>query len=234
MNKQWQEYCEKFLVITPREQYMVIFAGLLAIIFIIHSFFIDENAIKISKLENQVAQVTIGNRSAKSSIALLEEGLSQDPNSALNNQIKQYKKKLKEVDVNLLKLTSDLIDPIQMRYALLQLLKTQKGVALQSFQVIAAQPITIPGSKAKAETKNQSSSEASVEQAQQELVLYRHAIKIKLSGSYFQLRDYLKQLEALSWKFFWQEFNYELKEYPISELEIEMYSLSTKREFIGV
>jgi len=38
----------------------------------------------------------------------------------------------------------------------------------------------------------------------------------------------------LSWKFFWQEFNYQLKEYPVSELEIEMYSLSTKREFIGV
>ena len=66
------------------------------------------------------------------------------------------------------------------------------------------------------------------------MVLYRHAIKIKLSGSYFQLRDYLIQLESLSWKFFWQEFNYQLKEYPVSELEIEMYSLSTKREFIGV
>ena len=239
MNKQWQEYCDKYLTITPREQYMVLFAGLLAIIFIIHSFFIDDNAIKITKLEKQVAQVTVSNRSAKNSISVLEEGLLQDPNAALNKQIQQYKKKLKAVDVNLLKLTSDLIDPIQMRYALLQLLKTQKGVSLQSFQVIAAQPITLSSPKAVTKanddkTKNKTGSDIQVEQAQQELVLYRHAIKIKLSGSYFQLRDYLKQLEGLSWKFFWQEFNYQLKEYPVSELEIEMYSLSTKREFIGV
>ncbi|NQZ21653.1 MAG: hypothetical protein HRT53_06290 [Colwellia sp.] len=239
MNKQWQEYCEKYLTITPREQYMVLLAGLAAIIFIIHSFFIDDNAIKITKLEQKIAKVTTGNRSTKTSISLLENGLSQDPNAVFNNQIAQYKKKLKDVDEGLLKLTSDLIDPIQMRYALLQLLKTQKGVSLQSFQVIAAQPLTMTASKSsiknnKGSVKSSTASDTSVAIAPEELVLYRHAIKIKLSGSYFQLRDYLQQLEALSWKFFWQEFNYQLKEYPVSELEIEMYSLSTKREFIGV
>ncbi len=239
MNKQWQEYCEKYLTITPREQYMVLFAGLVAIIFIIHSFFIDDNAIKITKLEQGIAKVTKSNRSAKNSITLLQEGLSQDPNAVFNNQITQYKKKIKAVDEGLLKLTSDLIDPIQMRYALLQLLKTQKGVSLQSFQVIAAQPITMSSSKNttkdnNSNAKSKAASDSSAESPTEELVLYRHAIKIKLSGSYFQLRDYLQQLEALSWKFFWQEFNYQLKEYPVSELEIEMYSLSTKREFIGV
>lgn len=238
MNKQWQEYCDKYLTITPREQYMVLFAGLMALIFIIHSFFIDDNTIKITKLDKQIVKVMASNRSTKNSIALYEEGLSKNPNTVLNEQITQYKRKLKEVDVNLLKLTSDLIDPIQMRHALLQLLKTQKGVSLQSFQVIAAQPITMSSSKTQSKTTkndNQKSvSDISVDEAQQELVLYRHAIKIKLSGNYFQLRDYLKQLEGLSWKFFWKEFNYQLKEYPISELEIEMYSLSTKREFIGV
>jgi len=238
MNKQWQEYCEKYLTITPREQYLVLFAGLAAIIFIIHSFFIDDNSLKINRLEQKIVKVTAGNRSAKSSIALLEQGLSQDPNAVLNNQIAQYKKKLSKVDGDLLKLTSDLIDPIQMRYALLQLLKTQKGVSLQSFQVVAAQPITMTETKATGRNSDNrptnKATDSNNELPPEELVLYRHAIKIKLSGSYFQLRDYLQQLEALSWKFFWQEFNYQLKEYPVSELEIEMYSLSTKREFIGV
>jgi MSHA biogenesis protein MshJ len=230
MNKQWQAYCEKYLVITPREQYMVLFTGLIAIIFIIHTFFIDDNSTKIDKFEKQVAQITNANRSTKASITLLEDGLSKDPNSALNKQISQYKERLKKVDVNLLQLTSDLISPIQMRHALMQLLKTQKGVSLQSFQVIAAEPITLSNSTPTATVNGNKETDT----VHQEMVLYRHAIKIKINGSYFQLRDYLEQLEALSWKFFWQEFNYQLKEYPVSELEIEMYSLSTKREFIGV
>ncbi|AOW77487.1 hypothetical protein A3Q34_11835 [Colwellia sp. PAMC 20917] len=228
MNKQWQAYSEKYLTITPREQYMVLLTGLVAIIFIMHNFFIDDNALKIVKLEKQVIQVNNDNRTAKASILIFEEGLSKDPNESLNKQISQYKDKLNKVDVNLLKLTSDLIDPVQMRYALMQLLKTQKGVSLQSFQVIAAQPMNI------ASTTDEETKAVVVNSDQPALILYRHAIKIKLSGSYFQLRDYLTQLEALSWKFFWQEFTYQLKEYPVSELEIEMYSLSTKREFIGV
>jgi MSHA biogenesis protein MshJ len=232
MNKQWQAYSEKYLAITAREQYMVLITGLVAIIFIIHTFFIDENASKIVNLEKQVMQIGNENRSTKASIKLLEDGLSKDPNSELNKQISQYKERLNKVDSNLLKLTSDLINPIQMRYALMQLLKTQKGVSLQSFQVIAAKPITLPN--AKPVVNVDATKTIDVEPGQEEMVLYRHAIKIKLSGNYFQLRDYLTQLEALSWKFFWQEFNYQLKEYPVSELEIEMYSLSTKREFIGV
>jgi len=48
------------------------------------------------------------------------------------------------------------------------------------------------------------------------------------------LQNYLSQLEKLSWKFFWQDFNFKLTEYPKSELEIEMYSLGTKKEFVGV
>jgi MSHA biogenesis protein MshJ len=232
MNKQWQAYSEKYLTITPREQYMVLLTGLVAIIFIIHNFFIDDNALKIVKLDKQIIQVNNDNRTAKASILIFEEGLSKDPNESLNKQISQYKDKLDKVDVNLLKLTSDLIDPVQMRHALMQLLKIQKGVSLQSFQVIAAQPMNI-ASTATAVTDNRTKTVA-VNSDQPALILYRHAIKIKLSGSYFQLRDYLTQLETLSWKFFWQEFTYQLKEYPVGELEIEMYSLSTKREFIGV
>ena len=232
MNKQWQEYGEKYSAITPREQYMVLITGLIAIIFIIHTFFIDDNSSKIDKFEKQIIQMSKANRSANSSIKLLEDGLSKDPNSELNKQISQYKERLKKVDVNLLQLTSDLINPIQMRHALLQLLKTQKGISLQSFQVIPAQAITLASSKPVAKIKDNTTAETAANQ--EKLVLYRHAIKIKLSGSYFQLRDYLTQLESLSWKFFWKEFNYQLKEYPVSELEIEMYSLSTKREFIGV
>lgn len=231
MNKQWKEYCEKYLAISPREQYMVLLTGLVAIIFITHTFFIDDNAKKIGKIEKQIMQISNENRTAKASIILLEDGLSKDPNSELKRQISQYKERLNKADVNLLKLTSDLISPIQMRHALMQLLKTQKGVSLQSFQVVAAEPITLASAKPIAKIEG---AVADVESNKQEMVLYRHAIKIKLSGSYFQLRDYLTQLEALSWKFFWQEFNYQLKEYPVSELEIEMYSLSTKREFIGV
>jgi len=71
-------------------------------------------------------------------------------------------------------------------------------------------------------------------QSADDIGLYRHRITLKLSGSFFQLRDYLNQLEQLPWKFFWEKFDYKLIKYPKGELQIEIYSLSLKKEFIGV
>ena len=86
----------------------------------------------------------------------------------------------------------------------------------------------------KAEKQTNETANSDNQAQTKQLRLYRHGIKIKLQGHYFALRDYLTQLEGLSWTLFWQGFDYQLKAYPESELEVEIYSLSTAREFIGV
>ena len=149
-----------------------------------------------------------------------------DPNEQLQKEINQYEQQMDELENKFSLLTSELITPIQMRQALIKLLRLQEGVNLLSFQVL---PVTaLFSSKSNADDKNSSTLNES------SLHLYKHGIKIKLQGQYFQLRDYLIQLENLNWKFFWKDFNYRSKEYPLSELEISIYSLSTSEEFIGV
>lgn len=239
---QWQVYSEKFKSTSKREQYLIIATGLIAIIFILYSLFLDAPMQRLSELNKQIIQTQQSNKSNADSIKVLEQALHEDPNLALKRELAQYQAKLGEIDQQLLRLTSDLIDPIQMRHALIKLLKLQKGVKMLSFEVLPAEPVT--KSKAKAEKTEPealngeslaNNAKMSNEDAKSDqLRLYRHGIKIKLQGQYFQLREYLQQLEGLSWKFFWQEFDYQLKEYPVSELEIEIYSLSTAQEFIGV
>lgn len=230
---QWLAYSEKFSNTTPREQYLIIASGLVAIIFILYSLFLEAPIQRVEQLNKQVAQTEQSNKNNQDSIQVLEQALSEDPNVALRKQLVQYQAKLGGIDERLLALTSDLIDPIQMRYALIKLLKLQKGVKLLSFKVLPARAVT--QSKTSAETDEIATATVGDIKAQPEqLQLYRHGINIKLQGQYFQLKDYLTQLESLSWTFFWQEFDYQLKVYPVSELEIEIYSLSTAQEFIGV
>lgn len=234
---QWMAYSEKFSNTTAREQYLIIATGLVAIIFILYSLVLDAPMQRMAQLNNEIVAVQQSNENNKISIQVLEQALSEDPNVALQKELSQYQAKLGEIDQQLLELTSDLIDPIQMRHALVKLLKLQKGVKLLSFQVLPASPVA----KSKAEEKKAATPDTKVavvvDNSQEQIAqlrLYRHGIKIKLQGQYFQLKDYLSQLEDLSWKFFWQEFDYQLKAYPVSELEIEIYSLSTAQEFIGV
>jgi len=230
---QWLAYSEKFSNTTPREQYLIIASGLVAIIFILYSLFLEAPIQRVEQLNKQVIQTEQNNKNNQDSIRVLEQALSEDPNVALRKQLLQYQAKLGGIDERLLALTSDLIDPIQMRYALIKLLKLQEGVKLLSFRVLPASAVT--QSKTNSATdKIANVTVGDIKAQTEQLQLYRHGINIKLQGQYFQLKDYLTQLEGLSWTFFWQEFDYQLKVYPVSELEIEIYSLSTAQEFIGV
>jgi len=240
---QWLVYSEKFNSTTTREQYLIIATGLVAIVFILYSLFLDTPIQKIDQLNQQISQTQQSSENNQNLIQVLEQALSEDPNVALQKELTQYQTKLGDIDEQLLTLTSDLIDPIQMRYALIKLLKLQKGVKLLSFAVLPASAMTNNKTNSNADLAPTSTEQANTKAgkmasathaATKPLRLYRHGIKIKLQGQYFQLKDYLAQLENLPWKFFWQTFDYQLKAYPLSELEVEIYSLSTAQEFIGV
>lgn len=232
MKNQWQEGSEKFLKLTTREQYLILLTGLVAVFFILFYLFIDDKMASNTNTSKKIVQLRSSNQILKISVLELQAALKRDPNEDTRKKITEYEAKLATIDTKLLTLTSDLMSPIQMRYALLDLLKLEKGVSLLSFELLGAKPL-LSNPEPNPES-SVSKAPTNVNDQSAGLNLYRHGIKIKLSGRYFDLRDYLMQLEKLPWKFFWQDFNFTLKEYPNSELEIEMYSLGTKKEFVGV
>jgi MSHA biogenesis protein MshJ len=236
MNQQWQEGCENFLKLTIREQVLILITGLVALFFILFYVFIDDKMASNTIESKKVVQLSSSNQSLKISVLELQAALQGDPNEETSKKITQYEAKLAKVDTGLLTLTRDLISPVQMRYALLDLLKLDKGVSLLSFELRGVKPLLFTSPSKTVLDSASKSSEASINSNETSagINLYRHGIKIKLSGRYFDLRDYLTQLEKLPWKLFWQDFNFTLKEYPNSELEIEMYSLGTQKEFVGV
>jgi len=230
MKQQWQDYSDKFLQLTSREQFLLLLTGLVAIFFIISYVFIDDKSAKMASFDKQSRLMISSNQSLSFSITEYQKALKQDPNKDTVKQISQLETKLAKIDKQLVNLTTELISPTQMREALLKLLKLEPGVSLLSFELIGAEPLLDLGTA----QKNSMAEQEPPTSEQLGLNLYKHGIKIKLTGKYFQLRNYLQQLEQLSWKFFWQDFQFEVKEYPRSEVEITIYSLGLSKEFIGV
>lgn len=243
---QWQEYSAKYLALSPREQYLILGTGVVAVFMVVFTFLVEPALKDITQAKAQIKQLEMDGRNTDNSIVLLSDSLTADPNRALNDKKADLEAQLSALDQDLLALTSELINPVEMRYALVELLKVQKGVKLLAFEVLPAQPFDLADVNGSADANDTASNTAPVEgednQADQvatssqaqTLQLYRHGIKLSLQGNYFQLRDYLAQLQELKWKFYWQNFDYQLTEYPTSELHVEIYSLSTDKEFIGV
>jgi len=229
MKLQWEEYSDKFLQLSSREQFLLLLTGLVAIFFIISYLFIDDKSAKTITFEKQSITMKSSVKTLDYSINEYQAALKLDPDVDTIKQLAQLESKLAKLDGELVLLTTDLISPIEMREALLKLLKLEPGVSLLSFELIGAEPLLKLGSEQEENANNYSSNSEDLG-----LNLYKHGIKIKLSGQYFPLRNYLSQLEQLSWKFFWQDFQFEVKEYPRSEVELIIYSLGLDKEFIGV
>ena len=64
--------------------------------------------------------------------------------------------------------------------------------------------------------------------------LYRHGVELQLQGSYLGTLAYLKQLESLEWRFEWNALIFDIQDYPIGTVTIEVYTYSTERDWIGV
>jgi hypothetical protein len=230
LKQKWQNTSDKFFQLTSREQFLLLLTGVVAIFFIISYFFIDDKSAKIITFDKQNREMTLGNQTLNFLISEYQTALQQDPNVETVNQIAQLETKLAKIDHQLVLLTTELISPSEMREALFKLLKLEPGVSLLSFELIGAKPLlNLNEGQLIADAEKHS---PTAEQAG--LNLYKHGIKIKLSGKYFQLRNYLQQLEQLTWKFFWQDFKFDVKEYPRSEVDITIYSLGLNKEFIGV
>ena len=230
MKQQWQNTSDKFLQLSSREQFLLLLTGLVAIFFITTYSFIDDKSARIITFDKQSRVMSSGNNTLNFTIKEYQAALKKDANENTVKQITRLEGKLAKIDEQLVHLTNELISPSEMREALLKLLKLEPGVSLLSFDLIGAKPLLdLP-----AQPQNSTAGSHAPTAEQLGLNLYKHGIKIKLSGKYFQLRNYLQQLEQLSWKFFWQDFLFEVKEYPRSEVEITIYSLGLNKEFIGV
>jgi len=65
-----------------------------------------------------------------------------------------------------------------------------------------------------------------------EVLLYRHGLRITMTGSFFNIQAYLNTIEQLPKKFYWEVFDYQMQDYPTAQVVMEIYTLSINKEFI--
>jgi MSHA biogenesis protein MshJ len=229
MKQLWFDYNQKFLQLSSREQVLLLLSGLAIIFFIMSFVFIDQQQANMIKFDKQIQTMHSDNSNLDIIINDYKLALARDTDLETQQNIEQLNVHLTEIDNKLSLLNSNLISPNQMRTALIKLLALEPGVSLLSFELMEAEPLIKPEPTLIPNiVGNQTDNKASG------LNFYKHIMKIKLSGQYFQLRNYLAQLEQLNWTFFWQDFHLQVKDYPLNEVDITIYSLGAEKEFVGV
>jgi MSHA biogenesis protein MshJ len=134
--------------------------------------------------------------------------------------IDDLERKIKEVEKTVEAKQRTFIAPEELPVLLRQMLGRNPQLKLESLRLLPGTPLQTPGAAASAPGKPAG--------AQTGAEVYRHGVAVTLTGSYFDLLQYLSELEKLPAPLLWGKFELQVEQYPEVKLTLIVHTLSTR------
>jgi MSHA biogenesis protein MshJ len=221
---------EKIDNLSIRERAIILF-GILFVLYSVWDVVLMQplnNQQKIVKADLQQMQAT--QMATYTQIQKTLEDNRKDPNIELEQQLNALKAELKQLNDEVQASTASLVTPRQMAKILEEVLHKTRGLRLTAMKSLGATSLTSAGQGKKTAGAAKEEGPAGQEIAS----AYKHGIRIEFEGDYMSTLDYLKELEVLDSRFFWDSIEFQVKDYPLSRAAIQVFTLSLQINWIDV
>ena len=219
LEQEYKKLSIKFLKVSLREQLLILFCGLAVVIFLMYTFLLGPVLDSSEKLQQNSVSAQKELTTLVRQVSNLYDKIKTDPNEPVRERIEILKGQIQNITEQFEAQTINLVPANKMASILESVLAGSKGLKLIELQSIAPTPILLEQPKEGEEPK---------------AGIYRHGVKLVFEGNYFDIQRYLEKIELLPWQFYWQKFDYLVGDYPTASVELEIYTLSTNKAFIGV
>ncbi|MGD0961146.1 MAG: hypothetical protein ABSB19_15170 [Methylomonas sp.] len=207
-------YWQKFISLSQRERIMVVTACLVLLWGSWNKLFFQDlqnrNEALAAEIDTLQNQVDSGLKVVKQF-----EGVNlNNPDIGVRQQLDNLRNKLANLKQGFNQGEKKFVSSESMARALSDILKQNGQLKLIKLETL---PVTPFGNNDK-----------------QTEWLFRHTLAITIQGDYFSTLNYLKTLESLPWRIQWDSIDYQVKNYPVAETRIQVYTLSFEKDWLGV
>lgn len=211
---------------APRERLVLAISLIVVLTLLWNVLLIEPLALHKQAVETQIDSATATVSALDQEAAIIVAGAAQDPDAENRQQKVLLEEEIGRLDERLASLTGELISPQQMVAVLEEMLKRRRQLSLTRLENLPSEPLLEP-------SPEPSSVDSPTEKVQQRN-LYRHPLRIELTGSYLEALAYLQSLEQLPRKVYWQDLALSVEGYPQTKITVTIYTLSLKEDWIGV
>lgn len=211
MKAQWQGWAQQIAALSLRERILILLTGVVLLGAMGIYGWLDDADTRLGQDRQALAAaqrdleiLTLENQGKQAR-------LGRDPDAQVRDQLAGVETSLRQMDAELLAQTVDLIPAHEMPAVLEALLSRSANLHMLALTSLKPEPLMA---------------------GEQKVNLFRHGIRLQLEGGYFDVYQYLKALEALPRHFYWKGFDYRAVEHPKAAVAMEIYTLSTSKEFI--
>lgn len=211
----WQQLNARYDALKLREKRLVFFGLLLVLAYLLLILLLEPAWLRYQQAQRQTVQLQQQLAALTTQNEQLAQELSVDINQPLRQQLAQ------QLELN--QQQAEQLKPFQARFitgsqtvALLHdVLAEMKALQLVSLQAAAAKPMHLPG---------QDSAEPPA--------LYQHLTTVVVQGKYDELQQLVQALERLPWLLSWQQLDYQVQQYPLAHLTLQLATVSEHESYI--
>jgi len=214
----YSELEKSFNMMTLRERFIMFAALIICSASITYFWMLDPAFLKQAKLEKQLQKSYQSEKALNNEIATIKLRLQQDPLEEIINKIAFSQATLEQLDKQLQDKLVKFIHAQKMPIALTKVLSKSPGVKISGLQSLPVKTFT--NSKQVGEIALQD-------------IFYQHTLEIRLKGDYNAIYQYLLNVESLQEKFYWYSLDYQVSNYPLAEVVIQIYTLSDQRDLVS-
>lgn len=204
----------KLNALEIRERILICVTALFLIVGLFFQLWFSPYLENIKSLKEQHRESIQSGQNFKNTLVVLEGEIARDPNKAIRKEINAAEQEAKNLNKVLTLSSAGLIAPERMLPVLGEVLGTRSGLRL--IEMVNTPPERVSGN-----------------QGRQQVALFKHGLELHFSGSFENVREYVRRLENMSEKVYLDEVNYQLSEYPGGEFILKAHTLSVYEAFIS-
>ena len=220
MKFDWRAWAARIDDMSLRERAMLFGSVALVVVVLAYVTLIDRALVKQKQLVDRVTRDQTQLKAVRAQIESIVKENQGDAHSPEEVAIAELERRIKETEKSFAAKQSAFIAPEQLPVLLRQMLGRNPQLKLESLRLLPSTPLQTPGTAGSAPGKPAG--------AQTGAAVYRHRVAVTLKGSYFDLLQYLAELEKLPSLLLWGGLELQLEEYPEVRLTLVVYTLSTR------
>ncbi|HEX7029426.1 MAG TPA: hypothetical protein VF254_02430 [Gammaproteobacteria bacterium] len=219
LRQQGRLIAERIDALSLRERAMLMIGAFMVMFLVWDWLLMSEITARSKTISEQIEVTRNGVARLNEAIAITAQVRGGDPDDALRARLAAAERRIAALDAELARRAGQVIPPGEMAEVLENILERQGRLELLSvkslppealFETEAGAGTALPGS------------------------IYRHGLEMEVEGRYLDVLAYLRELEALDWKFFWDAVELESEDYPANRVRIRIYSLNLEEGWLGV
>ena len=220
MKFDWKAWIARIDLMSLRERAMLFGSVALVVAVLAHVTLIDRVLTKQKGLIERVTRDQSQLKAVREQLqTVLKERQAQVrlPDEAA---IADLERKIKEIENDVAAKQRAFIAPEELPVLLGQMLGRNPQLKLESLRLLPGTPLQTPGTAASASGKPAG--------PQTGAEVYRHGVVVTLKGPYFDLLQYLSELEKLPAPLLWGAIELQVDQYPEVKLTLTVHTLSTR------